>query len=239
MRAARPIAHRGLWRPGGPPENSLAAIAAACAAGLDLEIDLQLTADGRAVVFHDADLKRMTGQEGRVRDLTAAELGRLRLAGSDQTIPTLEAALATIGRRATVHLELKTPTGAEGPLEATVARALVDWPGRAMVIGFNPFALAELRRRAPDVPVGLSGSGRVDLDARVVPWDAERAFRPEHLALARPRALIVGKDLLPSARLTALRRGGLPVIAWTLRAPAERERLARHCDGYMFEGFAA
>lgn len=239
MRGARPIAHRGLWRPGGPPENSLAAIEAACAAGHDLEVDVQLTADGRAVVFHDPDLKRMTGRRGRVRDLTAAELGRIALAGSDETVPTLDQALAVIGRRATIFVELKTPVGDEGPLERAVARALEAHPGRAMVVGFNPFALAELRRIAPAIPRGLSGSGRVDYDARLAPYDAGRAFRDEHLELVAPVALIAGKDLLPSDRLAALRDGGLPVFAWTLRHPDEVERLRRRCDAFMYEGFAA
>lgn len=239
MAGGRPIAHRGLWRPAGPPENSLAAIEAACAAGHDLEIDLQRTADGRAVVFHDPDLKRMTGREGRVRDLTAAELGRVPLKGSDETIPTLEQALAVIGRRATAYLELKTPTGDEGPLEAAAARALTARPVAAVVVGFNPWALAELRRIAPAIPRGLSGSGRVDYDARLAAYDAGRAFRPEHLELVDPQQLIVGKDLLPSPALAALRRGGLPVVAWTLRAAHEVERLRPHCDGFMYEGFAA
>lgn len=239
MAGGRPIAHRGLWRPAGPPENSLAAIEAACAAGHDLEIDLQRTADGRAVVFHDPDLKRMTGREGRVRDLTAVELGRIRLRESDETIPTLEQALAVIGRRATAYLELKTPTGDEGPLEAAAARALAARPVSAVVVGFNPWALAELRRIAPAIPRGLSGSGRVDHDARLAAYDAGRAFRPEHLEMVDPQQLIVGKDLLPSPALAALRRSGLPVVAWTLRAPHEVERLRPHCDGFMYEGFAA
>lgn len=239
MTPGRSIAHRGLWRPDGPPENSLAALEAACAAGYDIELDVQRTAEGRAVVFHDPTLRRMTGREGRVRDLTAGELGRIALAGSDQAIPTLEQALAVVGRRATVYVELKTPVGDEGPLEAAVARALSAHPGPAMAVGFNPFALARLRALAPAVPRGLSGSGRVDFDARLAPFDRLRPFRPEHLLLVAPQALVVGKDLLPDARVAALRAGGLPVLAWTIRSPAERERLRPHCDAVMFEGFAA
>ncbi|HZZ35853.1 MAG TPA: glycerophosphodiester phosphodiesterase family protein, partial [Caulobacteraceae bacterium] len=65
-----PIAHRGLWSPDGPPENSLGAFQAACAAGYGIELDVQLTADGEAVVFHDSTLERMTGQPGRIADHT-------------------------------------------------------------------------------------------------------------------------------------------------------------------------
>src|SRR5512143_4039196 len=84
-----PIAHRGLWSPEGPPENSLGAFQAACAAGYGIELDVQLTADGEAVVFHDSALERMTGRPGRIADHTAADLAQMKLAGSDETIPTL------------------------------------------------------------------------------------------------------------------------------------------------------
>jgi glycerophosphoryl diester phosphodiesterase len=67
-----PIAHRGLWSPDGPPENSLAGFQAACAAGYGIELDVQLSADGEAMVFHDDDLARLTGAPGRLADRTAA-----------------------------------------------------------------------------------------------------------------------------------------------------------------------
>src|SRR3569623_3654743 len=69
-----PVAHRGLWSPDGAPENSLAAFQAACAAGYGIELDVQLSADGEAMVFHDGGLKRMTGLEARLSDLTTSEL---------------------------------------------------------------------------------------------------------------------------------------------------------------------
>ena len=74
---SHPIAHRALHnRHGGRPENSRAAVHAAVERGYGIEIDLQLSADGVPMVFHDADLSRLTGAEGYVRDHTAAELGR-------------------------------------------------------------------------------------------------------------------------------------------------------------------
>jgi len=106
---APPVAHRGLWSSDGPPENSLAAFKAACAAGYGIELDVQLSRDGEAMVFHDDDLKRMTGVEGRIGDLTTTELAELRLDGGDERIPTLSETLALVGRRALVHVELKTP----------------------------------------------------------------------------------------------------------------------------------
>ena len=76
---ARPIAHRG-WHGADRPENSLAAATAARDAGYAVECDVQLSADGEAVVFHDERLERLTGAEGRVADAPLAKLRALRLA---------------------------------------------------------------------------------------------------------------------------------------------------------------
>ncbi len=80
--AGRPIAHRGLWRPGLRPENSLAAFEAACAAGYGIELDARLTADGEVVVFHDDSLERLTAEGGLVEEHTAAALTAIPLLGS-------------------------------------------------------------------------------------------------------------------------------------------------------------
>ena len=133
-----PVAHRGLWAKDGAPENSLAAFQAACEAGYGIELDVQLSSDGEAMVFHDDDLARMTGVEGKLRDRTAADLSELRLAGADEAIPTLRETLALVGRRAMIHVELKTPYGEVGPLEQRVHELLIDHAGPTCVIGFNP-----------------------------------------------------------------------------------------------------
>ena len=146
-----PIAHRGLWSPDGPPENSLGAFQAACAAGYGIELDVQISADGEAMVFHDEDLKRMTGAEGRLFDRTSADLADLRLAGTDEAIPTLAETLALIGHRAMVHIELKTPPGRVGPLEQRVHEIIVDHSGPLCVIGFNPYSHAWFADRYPGV----------------------------------------------------------------------------------------
>ena len=85
-----PIAHRGLHETAaGAPENSLAAFARAAEAGYPIELDVQISRDGAAVVFHDDTLERMTGNKGKVSRRSAAELTQLSLLGSDQGIPLL------------------------------------------------------------------------------------------------------------------------------------------------------
>lgn len=233
-----PVAHRGLWNGNGAPENSLAAFQAACERGYGIELDVQLTSDGEAVVFHDDDLKRMTGVEGRLRDRSASELAELRLAGTDEPIPTLRETLALIGRRAMVHVELKTPFGEVGPLEQRVHEILIDHAGPVCVIGFNPYSHAWFADRYPGVLRGLDS-----YDYKRAPHmnEAQRdSFaRLEHVAIARPHFLALHVDMLPDPRATKYREEGMPIVTWTIRDPAQWDAVKPHCDNLIFEGFAA
>lgn len=231
-----PVAHRGLWSPDGAPENSLGAFQAACAAGYGVELDVQLSADGEAVVFHDSELKRMTGRAGRLQDLTAAELGELRLAGTEERIPTLREALALIGRRALTQVELKTAAGAVGPLERRVHEVIIDHPGPVALIGFNAYSHAWFAEHYPGVLRGLDSYSYKDA-AQLSPAQRQAYAALEHVALARPHFLALGLDMLPSGAAARLRAEGFPVIAWTVREPAQWTAVKPHCDNLIFEGF--
>ena len=233
-----PIAHRGLWSPDGPPENSLGAFQAAAAAGYGIELDVQLSADGEAIVFHDDALLRMTGGGGRVRDFSAADLAGFRLKGTDEGIPTLLETLALVGHRAMVHIELKTPYGEVGPLEQRVHEVIADHNGPLCVIGFNPYSHAWFADRHPGVLRGLDSYSYAK--ATNMAPEQRRAFANlEQVDIARPHFLALGLDMLPSARAATLRAEGMPVIAWTVRQPAHWDAVKDGCDNLIFEGFAA
>lgn len=235
-----PIAHRGLWTPGGAPENSLAAFQAACAKGYSIELDVQLTADGQAVVFHDDRLERLTGQEGRLRDHTAAELGAMKLSDTDETIPTLADALAVIGHRAMVQIELKTPFGEVGELEKKVSEILIDHNGPIAVIGFNPYSHAWFADHNPQVLRGLDSYGWNDENARKLAPELRRSLAAlEQVEIARPDFLALGLDMLPSPRADVFRAKGMPIVAWTVRSPEQWDAVSDHCDNLIFEGFPA
>ncbi len=218
----------------------MAAFQAACQAGYGIELDVQRTADGEAVVFHDATLQRMTGLEGRVCDHTAADLARTKLGASDETIPTLADVLTLVGRRALVHIEIKIPYGEVGPLERRVHEVLIDHHGPVSVIGFNPYSHAWFAERHPKVLRGLDSYGYADASARTLAPDIRKRYAQlEHVSIAKPHFLALSAEMLPHPRATALRASGMPVIAWTLRDPNEWVRLQPHCDNLIFEGYRA
>lgn len=235
---APPVAHRGLWSPGGAPENSLAAFQAACAAGYGIELDVQLSRDGEAMVFHDDDLKRMTGAAGKIADLTTAELAELRLAGTDERIPSLAETLRLVGRRSLVHVELKTPYGQVGPLEQRVHEILIDHAGPVCVIGFNPYSHAWFAERHPGVMRGLDSYSYSR--APQMSEAQRKAFANlEHVAIAKPHFLALGLDMLPSELAARYRADGLPVVAWTVKSPEQWDAVREGCDNLIFEGFRA
>ncbi len=149
----RPYAHRGLWKEG-VPENSLTAFRAAADAGFAMELDVQLSADGVVMVFHDYTLVRMTGADGKLSDCTAEELATLRLGDTDEKIPTFAEVLAAVDGRTPLLVELKGETANDALCEA-VAALLDNYEGDYIVESFNPLLLAWFRKNRPQVVRGL------------------------------------------------------------------------------------
>lgn len=240
------IAHRGLHdRAAGRIENSRAAIRAAVEAGYGVEIDVQLSADGEAMVFHDHDLDRLTNGRGPLHAMTAAELGRIALTGGAETIPTLAEALAIVAGGVALLVEIKDQGGrldetGVGPLERRVAALLADYAGPVAVMSFNPASVIAMRDAAPDVPRGVTACGVADYD--------EQALGPDRLAALAAMADYDAAGAcfcsyhwrdLPTARTAALRAAGHPVLCWTLRNAADDAAARRHADNVTFEGYRA
>lgn len=234
---APPISHRGLWRPGEFPENSLSAFEAACQSGYGVELDVWMSRDGQPVVFHDEQLERLTGVEASVWDLTALELGELPLLGAPDRIPTLQQALELIAGRVMLLVEIKSGQDGDGALEAQVARLLGRYRGPAAVISFDPAALAWFALNHPEWPRGLDAMGLSDVELAAAPEGTEEAFAAQR-TIADPQFLVLEKE---SARGRVARRvrqqEGLPVIAWTIRSPEEADLVAEDSHNFIFEGF--
>jgi len=135
----RGYAHRGLWGQG-VPENSLTAFRLAAEQGFAIELDVQLSSDGEVMVFHDYTLTRMCKTEQKLADLSAADLGALKLDGTDEGIPTLREVLTVVAGRVPLLIELKGENG-NVSLCPRVAAALEGYEGEWCVESFNPLLL--------------------------------------------------------------------------------------------------
>lgn len=240
-----PIAHRGYHAlTEGRPENSRAAFRAAVAAGYGIELDVQVSRDGQAMVFHDEGLSRLTGADGPVAGRDAAELGRIALLGGDEGIPTLAEVLALVAGQVPLLIEIKdrheTLVATNGVPEAAVARSLAGHAGPVAVMSFNPASIAEMARIAPDLARGITTDPFDPADwaplpvaicdrlRRIADYDAVGASFVSHQA----------RDL-GSARIAALRAQGAAILCWTIRSAADEARARRLADNVTFEGYAA
>lgn len=148
----RTYAHRGLYtQDGSVPENSMTAFRRAVEAGYGIELDLQLSKDGRVVVFHDSDLNRMCGINKAPGDLTYKELKELTLGGTDEQIPSLEEVLALVGGRVPLIVEFKTLGEKSDELCEHAFRVLDAYHGPYMVESFDPRIVRWFRLNRPDV----------------------------------------------------------------------------------------
>lgn len=236
-----PIAHRGLHDIAhGIVENSLSAFRAAIAAGYAIELDLQPSVDGEAMVFHDETLDRLTEASGKVSARSAQELSALKLAGSSDTIPKLAQVLDLVAGKVPLLVEIKAWTRRVGDLEARTAELLRDYRGPVAVQSFNPLTLRWYRRHAPVIPRGL-----LSTDYRAaVPFRLSRRtrFALRHLLTApviRPHFIAYDVHALPALAPKIARALGLPLIAWTVASEQERRIGARYADNIIFEGFRA
>ena len=242
---SQPFAHRGYHdAAAGRIENSIEAARAAINAGYGIECDVQLTADGEAVVFHDYDMKRLTGQAGPIQKRTLAELCNIRLKGSQCVIPSLRDLLAVVAGQVPLLIEIKDQDGAMGPnvgrLEAATARAISDYDGPVALMSFNPNSIAELRRLAPKIPRGLTTSAYHSKDWGLLPASVREHLReiPDYDRVEASFISHEAKDL-HRPRVAELKSKGATILCWTIRS-AEAETDARLiADNITFEGYVA
>ena len=242
---ARPIAHRGYHDSSlGRIENSRSAFAAAVHRGYGIELDLQLSSDGVAMVFHDETLYRLTGKHGPLNAWTAAELGALRLTGSADTIPTLAQVLAQVAGRVPLLIEIKdqslTMSPTDGALEAAAVADLAGYGGPVALMSFNPDCVAHVARLAPHLPRGLT-SDQFD-PADWAPLSAAVCTRlrglPDYEATGCS-FISHGAGDLGAARVAALQATGAVVLCWTIRSPQAEAVARKIAANVTFEGYAA
>ncbi|MDT8442236.1 MAG: glycerophosphodiester phosphodiesterase family protein [Desulfuromonadales bacterium] len=207
-------AHRGASAVA--PENTLSAFAAACAAGADgLELDIQLSRDGAAVVLHDETVDRTTNGRGPVANFSLRELQRLdagfwfspRFVG--ERLPSLVEVLDAFAGRIVLNLEIKQVRAG-----LVVLGLLRRYPhAEVLISSFNWPLLVQLRRLDVSLPLAVL------LETR--DWHRAVAVAGQVDAVSlHPRADLVSRPLL-----AACRRLDLPVIPWTIDRPRQLTRL--------------
>ncbi|WP_370673716.1 glycerophosphodiester phosphodiesterase family protein [Pleomorphomonas sp. PLEO] len=239
---ARPIAHRGLHDAKvGRIENTLSAFDAAARAGFPMEMDVHLSADGVVYVFHDDVLDRLTTGKGPVAGRTMAELKAIPMVGTEDRIPTLREVLDLVGGRTGLVIEIKSYfTARQRDLVEATARELSTYGGPVVVESFDPRQIQDIAEIAPDLPRGIVA----DDAASAKDYNEYRVLDREELATLSHRSWsqfqfvsywvrLLGNDV--SCRIRD--EWKLPVTAWTIRKPDERQAAVDFGAQLVFEGF--
>lgn len=240
-----PLAHRGYHDArANCVENSRAAFSAAIKAGYGIELDVQLSADGFAMVFHDYEMSRLTAQTGPIRTRNRDELTLIKLTGSDETIPTLPEILSLIAGRVPLLIELKDQDGAMGPdvgpLEQSVADALKDYTGPVAVMSFNPHSVIRLAALAPKVPRGI-----VTCHFPAEHWQLLNETTRSRLRgipdydQACASFISHRHDDLANPRVKSLKASGAHILCWTVRSHEAEIEARKVADNITFEGYPA
>ena len=228
-------AHRGLFdNETDAPENSLNAIRKAMKAGYGIEFDVQLSKDNVPVVFHDASLKRMCGVDGNVWDYTLLELQNLKLANSNQTIPTLKQVLTIVDGNVPLIIEYKMDCVDTKVCELGDA-LLKNYNGVYCIESFHPFALKWYRQNRPDVIRGQLSQDFAKTDYKGISY-----FLMTHLLLnflTRPDFIAYNhKDADKFSRRLCAELGALSV-AWTIKNREQYEKAKPYFDLFIFDSF--
>ncbi len=224
----RPIAHRGLhdgMTGGAVVENTIAAAEAAAAANYGIECDVQLTADGEVVVFHDDTLERLTAGSGLLREKTLEALREISFQRATGPIPTLRTFLAAIAGRVPVVIELKSLWDGSTRLAEKTAAIVAEYKGPAAIMSFDPWLIRALRLNVPNITRGIVAERHYNDPewAGLLPRQKFALGNLTHVTQSKPHFIAYSvKDLPALAPLFARNVLGMPLLTWTVRTDADR-----------------
>ena len=238
---ARPVAHRGLHDLArGIVENMPGAAQAAVDGRFAIECDVQLSADGEAMVHHDDTLGRLTEGSGKLIDMTSAELKAVTFKDTPERMMSLSDLCALVAGRVPLVVEVKSRFDGDRRLVARMAQVLAGYAGPVVGMSFDPDQVLALRNAIPKLPRGIVAQRTYDDDywSKLTPDQRAGMLHLRHAFRTEPHFIAFWVDQLPApAPWIARNIFGCPLLSWTVRTPEQRARAARHADQMIFEGF--
>ena len=235
------MAHRGLHdRARGIIENMPGAVSAAISGNFAVEVDIQLSADGEAMVHHDDELGRLTDGTGALRSLTAAELKQVAFKDTPERMMTLGDLCDLTAGRVPLVIEVKSHFDGDRKLVKRMADVLAAYRGPVVGMSFDPDQLVALRELAPQLPRGIVAERHYTAEdwPEASPAQRRDMTHLRHFFRTRPHFVSYRVNDLPAVAPWITRHiFGLPLLTWTVRTPEQRERTARYGDQMTFEGF--
>ena len=227
-----PFAHRGLYNEVFP-ENSMSAFQNAIKYGYGIELDVQFTKDKKVVVFHDDNLKRMTGNENDINDLTYSEISKLTLLNTNERIPLLKDVLNVIDEKVPVIIEIKTDNKYIS-LSEKVYNIIKNYNGKYSIQSFDPRIVKWYKDNANEVIRGQISSCFQDA---LIKWYKKFVLKNMLLNFkTKPDYICYGLYGINNIAIAILRKK-MPIVSWTIRNEEEMKRAYKYSDNIIFEGF--
>ncbi|WP_027523007.1 glycerophosphodiester phosphodiesterase [Bradyrhizobium sp. Ec3.3] len=238
---ARPVAHRGLHDISrGIVENMPGAVQAAIAGNFAIEVDIQLSADGEAMVHHDHALGRLTEGNGELIEKTAAELRAVKFKDTSERMMSLSDLCTMVAGRVPLVIEVKSHFGDDRKLVKRMAEVLASYDGPAVGMSFDPDQVLALRELLPSRPRGIVAQRTYEDEywAKLTQAQRDSMLYLRHGFQTQPNFVAFKVDDLPApAPWIARNAFGCALLGWTVRTPEQRTRAARCADQMIFEGF--
>lgn len=238
---ARPVAHRGLHDIArGVVENMPAAARAAVAGNFAIECDIQLSADGEAMVHHDHELGRLTEGSGYLIEKTTAELQALPFKNTGERMMTLADLCNLVAGRVPLVIEVKSFFNSDRRLVKRMAEVLAAYSGPVVGMSFDPDQVMALREIMPKLPRGIVAQRNYEDGywTKLTREQRDSMLHLKHGFRTQPHFVAYWVNQLPApAPWIARNVFGCPLLAWTVRTPEQRQAAAHYADQMIFEGF--
>lgn len=233
----RYFAHRGLHGEG-VCENSLGAFRDAARAGCGIELDVRLTKDDYLVVFHDDDLKRLCGRDGRVREMLWEEIQHISLPDG-QKIPLFSRVLDEVAGKVPLLVEIKSHRIGDTLVSAKTLEALEGYQGAFAVQSFDPFQLRYFRKHAGEIirgqlarkcPRGMRFSLGKIMQIMAGNLVFHRISVPDYVAYQHTDTTKMCCRMMHKVFKA-------PLAVWTVRSGAEEEKVKSISNAIIFEAY--
>lgn len=230
-------AHRGLFdNETERPENSLNAFRYAVQNNFGIELDVQLTKDGKVIVLHDTNLLRYTGQDIPVAELTYDELQKYHLFNSNQTVPLFEDVLKILDGKVTMICEIKAD-GPYLPICEAAAKYLDQYKGIYCIESFNPLAVKWFKKNRKHVLRGQLSTNYTK-DNIPKPWILRGILTNCFLNfLAKPDFIAYNWKYCHSLAFAIQRGLGGYMAAWTVKDQETEDDVKEYFDTLIFDSY--
>lgn len=223
------IAHRGLHDKD-TPENSMGALKKALEKDIAIEFDVHLLKDNKIVVFHDNNLKRMTGIDKKINELSYDEIKDIKLANSDEKIPLLEDVLKLVNGKVLLDIELKCDHE-KYKLEDALIDVLKDYTGKIVLKSFDYKTVKYLKKKT-SYKIGLLIKNLEGKNINKV----DRYLLKSNLFLKyiKPDFIACDYRILDYKNIKRFRTKN-PIFTWTIKDKNILEQVKDKADYYLVE----